>query len=190
MERLAVTIGILAGLVQLAGYVLYNRTARKPSAMSWGIWGIGSFLTYFLYGELVQDWVKEFLPLLCMLAALTTFTLCLRRKLLDRPDRTDWFILVLDVAVIAYWLTYRETKWANLFLQIDVAISFIPQLRSVWKSPSSEDSKPWLVWSVAYLLLLTTVVMRWESWWELLYPVNYFILHLGVWALARRRTVK
>ncbi|HEY4490315.1 MAG TPA: hypothetical protein VJC12_03645 [Candidatus Paceibacterota bacterium] len=187
---LAIAVGVLAGIVQLAGYWVYNRTAKKPSSMSWFIWGIGSLITFYLYSELVQDWVKEFLPFVCMLAAFATFIVCAIRRKFDWPDRMDVAVLGLDVLVVAYWFLYREATWANLLLQIDVAISFIPQFRGVWRNPDSEDWKPWLIWSVAYLLLLTTVLMKWESWWELLYPINYFLLHVSVFTICKYRTVK
>jgi len=185
---LAIVVGIIAGVVQLWGYWLHNKTAtHTDSAVSWAIWGLGSFITWFLYAELVNDWVKEFLPLLCMFAAFATFLRYAFKGYFSKPDKIDLFVLVLDVIIIAYWFVYQEATWANLFIQIDVIISFIPMLRSVWKKPHSEDPKPWLVWSVAYLLLTLTVIMRWESWWELLYPLNYFVLHFAVWMITKFR---
>lgn len=177
--------GLAAGLLQLWGYWTYNRTARHPNVASWAIWGLGSVLTFLLYGALVEDWVKEFLPFVCMLAALFTFIACLGRGLFGAPDKRDWGILLLDVIVVAYWIVFREATWANLLLQVDVAVSFVPTFRSLRRNPASEDPRPWLIWSGAYTLLVVTVVLRWENWWELLYPVNYLLLHAGVWAMAR-----
>lgn len=189
MNNLAITVGVLAGIVQLVGYWFYNRSlSRKeinPNATSWLIWSLGGFIALFLYRDLANDWVKEFLPFVCATAAIATFVHMMVRGSFQKPDRLDIEMLLLDAAVVAFWISSKNPFSSNMLLELDIWISFLPILRSTWKNPRTEDPKPWLVWSMAYLLLAIVVLLRWEKWWDLLLPVNYLILHLAIWGFAK-----
>jgi len=192
MNSFAIALGVLAGLVQLAGYWLYNKKLShseiNPNVITWAIWGLGSVVAVIIYKDLANDWVKEFLPTVCAIAAFATFVHMMVRGSFQRPDRLEIELLILDVMVVVYWVVSDNPFLSNVFLIIDIQISFAPILRSTWRFPETEDPKPWLVWSLAYTMLTAVVIMRWEKWWDLLLPVNYLILHLEVWWLCRKNT--
>lgn len=188
---LTVVLGVTAGLIQLAGYWLYNKGLRKteinPNATSWAIWGIGSVVAVIVYSDLVNDWVLEFLPTVCAVAALLTFIHMMVRGTFKRPDRTEALIFVLDMAVLLYYFTSDNALIANIFMVIDILISFVPIIRSTWDDPIAEDPKPWLIWSGAYTLLVLVSFLRGESLWDALMPTAYLFLHIIIWRLAKRQ---
>ena len=192
MNSFAIALGVLAGLVQLAGYYIYNKhlTSEKirPNATSWALWAVGSLMVVALYHDLAADWVKEFLPFVCALALIATFIHMTVRGSFLRPDRLDLEVLALDAVVVLYWVVSDDPFISNVFLELDIWITFIPIIRSTWKDPSTEESKPWLIWTVAYALFTIVVILRWEKWWDLLLPINYLILHGIIWFLAKRQT--
>ena len=47
-----------------------------------------------------------------------------------------------------------------------------------------EDAKPWYIWTIAYSTLAVVVVLRWEKWEDLVYPLIFAILHAIVAILA------
>ncbi len=194
MNTLAIVFGIVAGVVQLAGYWVYNKKLESkeinPNATTWAIWGLGSFVAVMLYQDLAHDWVKEFLPIVCSIAAFGTFVHMMIKGSFQRPDRLDIEMFLLDTAVVTYWIMSDDPISANVLLEVDIWISFLPILRSTWNKPETEDPKPWFIWSIAYTLLTVTVLMRWEKWWDLLLPVNYLILHLAIWGIAKFRTAR
>ena len=194
MNKLAIVFSIAAGLVQLAGYWIYNKKLASkeinPNATTWVIWGLGSFVAFALYKDLANDWVKEFLPFVCAIAALITFAHMMLRGSFQRPDRLDIEMFFLDAAVVAYWISSNDPISSNVLLEIDIWISFLPILRSTWFKPETEDPKPWFIWSVAYTLLTIAVIMRWDKWWDLLLPVNYLILHFAIWGIAKFRAAR
>lgn len=193
VKNFAIATGITAGIVQLHGYWVYNSHVRKghiiPNGASWFIWGIGSLIAFFIYFDLTHDLIKSTLPFLCSLAAFVTFVFFAIRGHLSKPDSFEIYILILDFCVVVFWLTTGNPRLASLFLQIDVIISFIPIIRSTLIDPSSEKPGAWKIWTLAYLLLTVTVLIRWESWWELLFPINYLLLHALIWRLSLRKKI-
>jgi len=99
-------------------------------------------------------------------------------------------VLVLDLGVLGFWTMTKSDEYTNLLFQIDVILSFIPIIRGTWKNPRCERALPWFVWSCAYVLFGATVLMRYEKWWDLMYPINYLALHLTVGFIAKYKTAK
>lgn len=192
MNSFAIFLGILAGLIQLAGYYIYNKHLAsdeiRPNATSWFLWAIGGVMVVLLYHDLAGDWVKEFLPFVCSLALIATFVHMAVKGSFQRPDRLDLEVFILDLVVVMYWVVSDNPFLANVFLELDIWITFVPIIRSTAKKPETEEPRPWLVWTVAYALFTIVVILRWEKWWDLLLPVNYLILHGIIWFLAKRQT--
>lgn len=184
LAAIASFVGYLAGSVHLAGYVQYNRVMIKdpdhdPNAASWFMWAIGAGIEVFLYHELVQDPAKEFLPKICALGMLFTFAHAWQRHGL-RLKWSDWKEISADIAAVMIWLT-AGTVIANIFMGVDVWISFRPIMRDVRENPKSEVPGPWATWSVAYALMTMAVLLNWKNWYELVFPVVSFLVHFTVW---------
>lgn len=188
--ELGVLFGVFAGFVQLAGYWQYNtKLARKdisPNATSWALWGGGGVVEYALYGDLAQDWVKEFLPMMCAVAVFATFVHMLFRCSCRRPDGWDLTWFSLDLLVVAFWAYTQDALATNLLLGLDIVASHAPILRSTWKSPRTENGTSWATWTLAYMLLTVAVVLRWTKWGDLIYPLCYLAMCGLMWAATRR----
>lgn len=184
MHVLALTISVCAGIVQILGYVIYNREMFlgriKPNATSWFMWGMGSALATWSYVALSQDWVKDILPVTCAIVCILTFVFALLQGNYQRPDMYDVFVCVLDMGILGFWFLTDSDEYTNLLFQIDAILSFVPIIKGTWKNPSNERATPWIMWSIAYSLMGVVVLMRFEKWWDLMYPVNYFVLHLTI----------
>ena len=183
-------ISVVAGVAQLIGYFLYNRAIFSkdivPNSSSWFLWSVGSSIATVSYCTISEDWVKNILPLTCSVACVGTFIFSLCTGNFSRPDKWDILVIILDVLVVIFWMTTEMENVANLLLQIDIALSFWPMIRETYHHPENERKAPWIVWDFAYLFMLIVVLMRYEKWWDLLYPINLFFLCLLVTALICR----
>jgi len=190
--NLAIIFSVLAGLTQIYGYWVYNKGIYsgdiKPNATSWGLWGLGNVIACWSYLQLVHDMVKGILPIVCAIICIGTFFFALVRGKFERPDRESILIAIIDIEVIGFWILTESDTWTNLLMQVDAIVSFVPIIRDTWKNPQSEKPKPWFVWCLAYTLFFATVLLSWEKWWDIMYPVNYFFLHLIVGLVAKFRT--
>ena len=182
-------VGIVAGLLQFLGYVLYIRGVRKlgttPNASSWAIWAFGGLLNLFSYNQLVGDLVKEILPFVCSLCCIGSFLFFWKRGSMRWPDKSDWAILAVDCLITVYWFVTGSSE-ANLLYQVGTVISFIPICRGMLKKTDREEPLPWVVWALAYATLCLTVIMRWQKWEDLVYPGVCLVLHFITAVLAHK----
>ena len=192
---IAIAFGILAGLAHLAGYgryhwVMSRKSDHDPNAASWFMWGVGGGVELFIYGALVNDCVKEFLPLMCAIGAFLTLLRVGARGASFRLAREDYYAISLDGSLVAYYTITGETVISNVFLGFDILVSFWPILRDTWKKPNGEDPVAWTIWAASYGFLGVAVLLKWENWVELIYPVLYFVLHGAIAAIVRYRVAK
>jgi hypothetical protein len=189
MTEFTLALGVLAGLVQLAGYWQYHRimasdVEHSPNAASWLMWGVGGLSELIIYAYTVDNRDKEILPAVCAAVALIMFIRVWRRANGLHLDRHEWHMVALDMGLVAFWFVTRNLLFSNLFLALDMYVSFRPVLKHVRENPRSEHPEPWKTWTIAYSLLTLLVVIQWEGWLELIYPVTYLILHGLVWRRA------
>jgi len=185
---ITISLGISAGLVQIAGYFLYvgkiNIGRIKPNTASWTIWAFGAVLESASYVFVTGDWVKNILPVACALSAVLIFMYCLRNGHFSNPSKFEWFLVFLDCIAIFVWWWYSSAVYANFLLVITAVISFLPIVLHVWKDPTVEDAKPWFVWTLAYCIMSIVVIARWEKWEDLIYPAVFLVLHMIIGFLA------
>ncbi|HVL18879.1 MAG TPA: hypothetical protein VM387_12805, partial [Gemmatimonadales bacterium] len=208
-------IGLLAGLLQLVGYLLYVRDEEiEPNPVTWLMFAYGTMLLTVLEWDRQASAAVLALPVVCSSMALFVAARCWRRARRADPSRwwprewwpDDWrdrASFQADLALTALYLaaaalTYsrwigegaRETA-VIVFLvgaNLTTLTAFFPLLRGVVEDPSQERSTPWAVWAAAYALLgVTTYAVQGEIWSELmLYPVLNTVLHGSVAVLSRR----
>ena len=189
----SIILGVCAGILQVTGYFSYFKKIGigrvKPNAASWGIWAFGAVLESSSYVFASGDWVKNMLPIACSISAVVLFLACLRGGHFERLTRFEWFLAVLDCLAIFIWWRYESAVYANLFLVITAVISFVPLFVDVWNDPMVEDSRPWVIWTIAYTVLAVVVMLRWEKWEDIVYPGIFIILHAVVAVLALDKRV-
>lgn len=184
MTTLSITFGVLAGLLQLVAYGIYSwhvlHDRIKPNAASWSIWALGAVLETVSYVFVTGDWVKNILPVVCALSAVTLFVFCVSKGKFSGLTSWEWVLTVMDMAALLIWWFSQSATYANFLLVFTAVLSFIPLFVHTWNNPASENALPWGLWSLAYLLMTFTVLMRWEKPEDLVYPLTFLVLHLVI----------
>lgn len=184
----SIFLGVGAGLLQIAGYIFYAKKIKlgriKPNAASWSIWTFGSILESVSYVAVTGDWVKNLLPITCVLSAIILFFYCLYNGNFGKILNFEWILLAMDFFAIFLWWLFQSAIYANFFLVLTAIISFIPIMRHVWNNPMVEDAIPWYLWTAAYCILAVVIIFRWEKWEDLVYPITFAILHIIIAILA------
>lgn len=192
---LSIFLGFLAGFLQIVAFVIYNkqliRGLSKPNITSWGLWAFLSSLNTITYIKFTEDMVKGIMPLTISVIVIFTFLYVLKK---GKPSKLDsWDILILFFGVISFlvWQFYQSEVFANLILQLGIAISYIPTYRGVWRNTYNEKPSPWLIWGVAYAIGAIVVLLRWTGQYEaLVYPFANSLLSVGVGLLVLRGVKK
>lgn len=192
MEKIAIIISVLAGIVQLVGYYQYNsgiyKGIIKPNSATWFLWALGSLIAMGSYISISNDWVKNILPIACAIACMATFVFSYFRGELSKPDAFDFFVITLDVSVLFFWIVTGMREEAHVLLQLDLVVSFVPILKQAWVNPKDERVNPWVLWCIAYVLMMVAIWLRFEDWLDFLYPITYFILCAIVAWIVKTRT--
>jgi hypothetical protein len=182
MTTFSITLGILAGLLQLVAYGIYGwhvlHDRIKPTAASWGIWALGAMLETVTYVFVTGDWVKNILPVVCALSAVTLFAFCVASSKFSGLSRWEWVLTVLDTMALFVWWFFQSAAYGNFLLVFTAVLSFVPLFLKTWSDPATENALPWALWSLAYLLMTITVLLRWEKAEDLVYPLTFLALHL------------
>lgn len=169
------TIGIIAGILALAGYIpyIYSIIAgqTRPNRATWFIWTIVGGLLAFSYiaeGDQHSIW----LPLGYFFGPLIVAILSLRYGYAEWT-RLDTICIVAAIISIIPWVLSDN---ATMTLVINVIIDStgaIPTLVKTYREPETEDLTAWLIFFIANTLQLFAISM-----WNLaaLYPIYLFFL--------------
>lgn len=189
---LAISLSIMAGLLQLLAFAIYNKQilqeTSQPNTATWTLWFFLTILNASSYLSMSGDWVKCILPFVSSIACVLTFLFSLSKGKFSKLDPWDSIALLIGITAGIVWWYSKSATYANLILQTSIAISFIPTYRGVWKNPLKERALPWYLWSLAYLLLLYVVLLRWSGQYQdLVYPVSGLVFHAMVGVLTNRK---
>lgn len=179
-------LGIIIALTQLAGYYYYYISIKngvRPNTTSWTIWTFGNILEILSYVYLTGDWVKNLLPIACGVASILLYAHCLVYGKFRRLKKEDYIIIFADIAATALWYFTASPLIGNIAYQVSTIISFIPIIREIYDEDENETPLPWAIWSASYFMSIILVILRWEKWGDLVYPVVYFVLHAIVLVL-------
>ncbi|MES2931168.1 MAG: hypothetical protein V4682_00530 [Patescibacteria group bacterium] len=197
-EDIAIGCNLAAGLLVLVAFAVYNLKDAKISTGTWIILAFGDSLDLASYFEMTDEWWKSIVPAAFALGSILTFGIgCIRRRF-SWPDGYDWFIVLLDVAIIGVW-SWSETRGmpfsigsyefappaaANLALQATAVIAFIPMYRGLLTGREREHALPWVLWTSAFVLFCISSVSTFSTVEEVAYPVVGLLTHALVAAIA------
>ena len=208
-------LGLLAGVLQLVGYLIYVRDEEiEPNPVTWLMFAYGTMLLTMLEWDRQASAAELALPLVCSSMAVYVAGRCWWRAYRKDPSRywphewwpEDWrdrasfqadlalTALYLAAAILTYsrWIGEGAREVAVVVFLVGANLTtltaFFPLIRGVVEDPSHERTAPWAVWATAYALLgVTTYAMQGEIWSELmLYPMLNTVLHGTVAVLSRR----
>jgi len=209
--------GIIAGLLQLLGYIFYIRNEDiDPEPVTWFMFAYGTLILAVLEWDANATFAELILPTVCGTLAIYVAYRCWKKARKSNPTKwwpEDWWPedfydrlslisdLLITLLYIAAWIlagmafldqdTREVAVLAFLFLSnLSTFPSFYPILHSTWKNPKREHWLPWLIWAVAYAVLAAVTYATHESFWHplMFYPVSNVVMHTLVSVLALRKT--
>ncbi len=179
------TIGIIAGVLALGGYIPYIysifKGITKPNRATWIIWSIVGGLLGFSYlaeGDSNAIW----LPLGYFIGPLFVAILSIWYGYTEWT-RLDKICLLIAVISIVPWILSKD---ATITLIINVLIDAsgaIPTLVKTFKEPETEDLPAWVIFAIANTLQLFAI-----SYLDItiMYPVYLFLLATSMVILILR----
>lgn len=186
LTQFAITLGVLAGIVQFIGYVYYIKNEDiKPQPTTWFMFAYGTAILTLLEVGASAHWYELILPIVCSVMAIYVSFRCWRYSRALDPSSlwpkdwwpedtmsqvsfvTDVMITILYVAIVTMVAAFNLNPLyqlygalAFLFLSNSVTFtSFYPILQETKKIPTNESWLPWAIWTGAYALLAVATLL-------------------------------
>jgi hypothetical protein len=204
--NLILLLGIIAGLLQLIGYIVYIlHEDIDPNPVTWFMFAYGTAILTLLEWDSHATGPELILPIVCAVFAIVVSYRCwktARKKDSTRWWPEDWwpqdkfdrlsFIsdMLITVGYIGIWVMIvfgnltaeGKEMYVLLFLfmsNLSTFRAFYPILRTTYQNHYREAAAPWFIWAVAYFTLAVVTYMTHGEFWHALmfYPVSNAILH-------------
>lgn len=178
-------LAIIAGLIYIFGYILYNRNffkgVTKPKITTWGIWVVESIVFTKSYSVATSDDWESIIPKINVVFCTITFLLTLTFGTFVIPKKHEWCALGIVGASVIVWKITGSAEFANYIAQAAIIIGFFPTWEGIWSTPSNESSKPWWLWTISYSIATIVAILRWKGQYvDIVYPMTCIILHASV----------
>lgn len=205
-DQLGASLAIAAAVLQFAGYAIYFRLTLtgeiEPNPITWIMFAYGTTLLAALEYASGAGWQELLLPITCAscgIAIALTLMLSGKFRYPDAGWETSAFIFDVGLTLGYLWLWQSLQTGMIAREQHDLGVlaflvtanattitAFIPILRSTYLRPSHENYLPWVIWTIAYFLLLLATVRNGISASPvlLMYPAIGVVLHASIALLA------
>ncbi|MDB5184685.1 MAG: hypothetical protein JWN38_493 [Candidatus Saccharibacteria bacterium] len=186
MPNVHAVLGVIAGLVTVAGFVPYIRSIirhkTKPHRATYGIWtavGLVTITGYIAGGASTTIWVGLVYTLLTAAVFLLSLTYGV-----GGLSKLDIICLIGAALGIVLWVTTNNPQTALYTGIVIEAIGTIPTWRKAYSHPETEDTLAWAIDGVGSLINLFALTSF--SLHIALYPLWSFLGGATVTALLLR----
>ena len=189
--RLFALLTILGVALYVVGYVVYYRQFRQytssPRIATWLQWAILSTLNALSYHSMCDgDWVKTAQSFAGCLGNIFIFVVVLKRNKFNGIwDDIRWVVVGMILAIL--WRITHNPFLVNLLLQACLVVSTIPTVKAVWKNPDSEKWPAWMIIGTSFIFMLVVAILKMESFYAILYPVNALATNFTIGFLSLRK---
>lgn len=191
MKELSLALGIAAALLHAVAYILYNIQTKlgksSPNAASWSLWAFLATINALTYKEMSGSMVATMQFFAGSVACFLTFLFVLAIGKFSWLKPKEWAVFALGVLATLVWWKFRSATGANMIVLVALGFSFIPTIDGVWQNPFKETPRSWVLWTLAYLVTTTNVVLQGGKPIALLTPIVLLLAHGSVAVLCRQK---
>ena len=180
-------LSIGACILAVAGYVIYYRNIKESgitfNRLTWVIASTTVSLETITYCAVSGDFVKSLYFIVCAVCCIL-----ITIKIWKSASRTPFslvqkYSLAFYSVAIAVWPLFHLPFIAHVLLLIVIPLSFFPVYKSAYLHFKTEESLPWLLWSVSDLLVIVIIWFNIKTLQELPYAIVSFICPFTVYAI-------
>jgi hypothetical protein len=187
MADFSTVLPVLAALLHLSGFTLYNIQAKlgksKPNPASWFLWAFLATLNALSFSAM-NDPIAALQFFAGSVGCIVTFLYVLMIGRLKWPTMREWVTLVIGLIAIFVWREFTATA-ANMILAGVLLWSFEPTLHGVWCDPSKEKPLAWYLWASAFAITGVNTYLFKGGWTlSMVIPIVGFVCHLAVPAIC------
>ena len=180
-------LSIGACILAVVGYIIYYRNIKESgitfNRLTWVIASITVSLETITYCAVSGNFVKSLYFIVCSVCVIL-ITIKVWKSAIRTPfSQAQKYSLAFYSVAIALWPLFDLPYIAHLLLLIVIPLSFFPVYKSAYLHFKTEESLPWLLWSVSDLLVIVIIWFNIKTLQELPYAIVSFICPFTVYAI-------
>ncbi len=186
---------IIASLVLAYVPILYlQRTAKGPVTPNpttfflRSVVSVMNLVTYFL--TVNHSMLKSSVSLVSTVGLVSIFVYTFWKGKFSALNYFDIASGAVAIVVAIFWKMSSDPIRANLYLQVAMLISFAPSIRGVLNGKNKEERKPWVLATLAYVLMTLGLLLDPKTSLEqMVHPIFVGILGNGslMYAVIRKK---
>ncbi|MEX2052782.1 MAG: hypothetical protein WD898_00985 [Candidatus Paceibacterota bacterium] len=148
---------VVASLIFIIAFIDYNRSMFKGKSMpvftGWALFTIITIVNVVINLSFTAKWTTTLLLATDWLICTGTSALIIMwMKGNVSIDKRDKQVAVISALAVMLWIAFKNRAVGVWLNQIAYSLAFIPTFRNVRRNPSDEPTRPWLVWTFAFIL--------------------------------------
>ncbi len=191
----ATALFLSASATFLVAFWIYNEGVilgkNLPAFAAWGLFSLITLINSLTY----LSWTANFVNVAVLLTDFvvcvgTTLVVLIRLKGHVHVDEKDKWITLVSLIAVLLWVLYRTAAGGNLINQIAYCLAFIPTYRNVLRDPRNEPTRPWLLWTLAFVLNIIALTLQPKTQlMDYVSPMICLAHHTAITALSLRKRV-
>ncbi len=160
----------------------------KPNVVSWVLWTFLALLNALSYREMSGNLVATLQFYTGTIACIvTTCYVAIIGKFSLKISKKEFRLFILGLFAIVVWWIFRSATGANMIVLLAAILSAIPTYEGVRKDPFKERSLPWMLWTIAFGVTSTNVVLTSSNPIALITPIVLIVAHGAIGMLATKK---
>lgn len=186
-------IGLIAALVHLGGYLVYNGQIRRgkttPNITTWCSVTLLSWINALsYYGIDTAAWYESGPPIVGAFMTLSTVFHTIMHGQFQRPTWREGVIFLMVLASIGAYYAFKEAAYSNYIVQVGFCFGVWPMMKAVYKNPQLEAPETFVLWTISYSTVLCLAVYG-HNWARVPMPA-VTVIALGSMAWLSRSSRK
>jgi hypothetical protein len=186
-DAVLLAAGDVSAALVLTAFLIYNQGNGKINTGTWLILALSDSVDFLSYFQMTgEDWLKNAIPVSFAIGSVVTFVIALGRRRFSWPDTHDWIVIGLDTLITLWWFVSSDETAANLLYQATTVLAFLPMYRGLRKGKEKETFLPWVLWTGAYCIFISTAAFNLARWEEMVYPIVGMLTHgIVIWFVLK-----
>jgi hypothetical protein len=173
--------------IAIVAYTVYYFRVKKsgiiPNRLAWIICSASISLETITYCFVSNDYIKSLYFIVSAICCILITIKIWPYAKWDGSSRAQKNSLVFYSLAIAIWPLFHLPFIAHLLLLAVIPVTFFPIYLSAFNNYKTENSLPWLLWSVSDLVIIISILSNMKTIQELPYAVVNFICPFIVYSI-------
>jgi hypothetical protein len=185
---------ILGSAIFIIAFLMYNKGViagtNTPAFAAWALFSVIMLVNCLTYLDWTADWTNILVFgtdfVICVGTSIFILVKCQWKVSVDWKDKA---IASVSLIAVMLWIAYNNAEAGNWLNQVAYSIAFIPTYRNVLRNPLDEPTKPWFLWTIAFVLNIIALAVDPKSQpMDYVTPAVCLVHHTALTALSLRKS--